>query len=87
MFMIFFCIFRKGINSFYLDEDGNIYNSNQKKDENGDKKGEKKHRYEADYILGYLVIKDDFTKVVIKIRGFLGYLCSILNCKTIYIFL
>ena len=87
MFMIFFCIYRKRINSFYLNKDGNKDKSNEKKDENEDKNGEKKHRYEADYILGYLVIKDDFTKVVIKIRGFLGYLCSIFNCKTIYIFL
>ena len=86
MFMIFFCIYRKRINSFYLNKDGNKDKSNEKKDENEDKNGEKKHRYEADYILGYLVIKDEFTKVVIKIRGFWGYLSSILNYKTIYIF-
>ena len=110
IFMIFFCLYRKRINSFYLNEDENT-KSNEKKDEIGDKKGEKKdknnsieiniiqvennqeednakkeHRYEADYILGYLIIKDDFTKVIIKIRGFWGYLCSILNYKTVYIF-
>ena len=43
MLMIFFC-YRKRINSFYLNEDGNIANSNEKKDEIEDKKGEKKDK-------------------------------------------
>lgn len=109
LFMIFFCLYRNDLNSFYLNEDGTIDKPNEKNVKNRDneeekdkdnsnainsdkvennqnKDNDKKHRYEADYILGYLIIKDDFTTLIIKIRGFWGYLYSILNHKTIYIF-
>ena len=40
---------------------------------------EKENKFPADYILGYLIISGEFSHIIINIKGFGGYLYSIIN--------
>ena len=74
------------------DKDKDKESKTEKKKNEDDKKVENKiieevslikegDKFPADYIFGYLVIKSDFSNIVINIKGFGGYLCSILKNK------
>ena len=40
---------------------------------------EKENKFPADNILGYLIIRGEFSHIIINIKGFGGYLYSIIN--------
>ena len=99
--IIYLNYYKKELNSFYIDEnfineisdkenkikENNINENTEIEKEIKEKNKEKiKEKIPADYILGYLIIKNDFTTIIITIKGFWGYICSILkNAKIWYI--
>ena len=91
LFAIYLWICNKSLNSFYIDENIEKKLENLKEEEKIEKEElennknhdeiivKKENKFPADYILGYLILKSDFSHIIINIKGFGGYLSSILK--------